>query len=169
MPKNDFKNLFLDELKDIFSAENQIIEALPKVIKAAENPELKKALKHHLGETEHQAERLKKIFQLLNEEESEEKCEAMEGLIEECDETAHKYPNSPIRDAALIAACQRIEHYEIAVYGTLRTFAKQLDLEDIADLLQESLDEEGNANKKLTEIAEGGFFTTGINQQALKK
>lgn len=169
MPKNDFKQLFVEELRDIYSAETQLVEALPKVIKAAENPELKNAVKSHLEETQHQVERLEQIFEIIGEEVGDETCEAMEGLIKECDEVIHRYPQSVVRDAALIAAAQRVEHYEIAVYGTLRTFAKQLDLEEIADLLNETLAEEGNANKKLTSIAEGGFFTAGVNQKAVKR
>lgn len=169
MSKNDFKQLFIEELRDIYSAETQLVKALPKVIKAAENPELKNAVKAHLGETEHQVERLQQIFEILGEDVGDETCEAMEGLLKECDEVVHRYPLSAVRDAALIAAAQRVEHYEIAVYGTLRTFAKQLDLEEIADLLDETLQEEGNANKKLTSIAEGELFTAGINQKAVKR
>lgn len=169
MSKNNFIELFVYELNGILNAEHQILDALPNVIEAASSEELKMTLQNHYEETQHQTERLQKIFSLLNKESSRQACKAMRGLIEESDEIINRYSRSSIRDAALIAACQRIEHYEIAVYGTLKTFAKQLDFDEIADLLEETLAEEGGANEKLTDIAEGGFFTTRVNQTALQK
>jgi len=163
------KKLFIDELQDIYSAEIQIVKALPKMINAVQYPELKEALTAHLEETKNQVTRLDRIFSKLGESAGSETCEAMKGLIEESDEYIKKYPESIIRDAALITAAQRIEHYEMAVYGALRTFAKELEYDDAADLLQETLDEEGNANNTLTGIAEGGFFTAGVNEKALKR
>lgn len=167
MKKNDFYQLFLDQIRDLFSAENQLIEALPKMAAAATSPELKAAFKSHLKETQMQAERLKKIFSSLNESSGSEVCDAMKGLIKEGSKIiAHDY-EPLVKDAALIAAAQRVEHYEIAGYGVAKTFATHLKLSEAADLLENSLDEESNANEKLTSIAEGGYFSSGINQKAL--
>lgn len=166
MKKDTLNKLFISELKDILSAEEQIVKALPDVIKAAQSSELKDALKKHLEETNVQVQRLEQIFSLLGISERGETCAAMEGLIRECSETINEYDKSPLRDAAIISKAQRIEHYEISVYGTLRTFAKILELDECVDLLKETLDEELNADKKLTKIAEGGLLTTGVNQQA---
>lgn len=166
--KKDFKGLFIEELQDIFSAENQIIKALPEMIEASDSPDLKKAFESHLKETKEQVHRLEKIFKLLKIEKKEKMCEAMHGLIQECKEVLKEFKTkSAIRDAALISKAQRIEHYEIAAYGTVRTFAKDLDLNEAADLLQATLDEEANADKKLTQIAEGSLLASGINQQAI--
>lgn len=166
MVQNAFYKLFLKEISDLYSSENQIVEALPSVIEAAQTPELKEALQNHLEETRNQVARLDSIFAQLNENPSENVCEAMEGLIAETKETFESEPSSVVRDAAIIGAVQRIEHYEIAGYGVAKTFATQLELYDIAELLKETLEEEGNADKKLTSIAEGGFFTAGINKRA---
>lgn len=166
MDKN-MNDLFLSELNDMLSAENQIVKALPKAISAADSPDLKEALANHLEETKNQVERLKEIFNYMNAQPSSEECLAMQGLIKEAEEVVSKFSTSHLRDAALIAKLQRVEHYEIAAYGVLRTFAKQMELRsEIPSLLKESLDEESNADKKLTKIAEGGWFTAGINQKA---
>ncbi|MBA3721994.1 MAG: ferritin-like domain-containing protein [Parachlamydiaceae bacterium] len=176
MTSNAFFEMFLDLLRDIFNAENQIISALPKVIKAASNPELKEALTSHLEETKNQVDRLKKIFKTLNENPTGEKCSGMEGIIDECSEALELSNSSPtVKDAALIIGCQKVEHYEIASYGSARALARHLndsgisdriDFDEIADILQQTLDEESDADEKLTEIAEGGFFTKGINEEA---
>ncbi len=166
MKKENLNQLFISELKDLLNAEEQIIKALPKMVDAAESPKLKEAFETHFGETKNHVERLKKIFHLLQLEPKSEKCEAMEGLIQECKEALNEFPESSIRDAALISKAQRIEHYEISVYGTLRTFAKELGLDKVKKLLQETLDEEANADKSLTKIAEGGLLTSGINHKA---
>lgn len=159
--------LLVDELFDIYSAERQLIEALPKAAKAASAPKLKEAILHHLEETKQQAKRLEKIFGMLGEKRGNGTyCEAMEGLIHEADEAIEDYPKSFIRDAALICAAQKIEHYEIAAYGTAKAHAKQLDLDEVASLLDETLDEEGNADRTLTKIAEGSFFSSGVNKRA---
>lgn len=143
------------------------MEALPEMARASESSELKKAFESHLKETKGQVQRLGKIFKLLKLEKEEKLCKATKGLIQECKEVLKDFKTkSPIRDAALISKAQRIEHYEISAYGTMRTFATELDLDVVADLLQATLDEEGNADKKLTKIAEGGFFKKGINLQA---
>lgn len=165
--KEGIQGLFVSELKDILSAEKQIIEALPKMVKAAESKELKEAFTNHLEETRAQVKRLEKIFSMLKmKAEINENCEAMEGLIKEGEEAIKDYDMSAVRDANLISKAQRIEHYEISVYGTLRTFAKELGLDEAVDLLQETLDEEGAADKKLTKIAEGSLLHAGVNQKA---
>lgn len=168
MKKENLRNLFVSELKDILSAEHQIIKALPTVITAVEDPSLKEALQGHLKETKHQVVRLEKIFKLLGLKPTEVFCEAMKGLIDECSESIEEHEKSSTRDAAIISKCQRIEHYEISVYGTLRTFAKELGLDEEKDLLEETLLEEGSADKKLTKIAEGGILATGVNRKSLK-
>lgn len=160
------KDLLIDELHDLLSAENQIIKALPAMIKAADSPRLKEAITTHLIETKGQVERLAKIFNLLKVVKKEKFCQAAKGLIQECDEVIKKYKKSFLRDAALIAKAQRIEHYEIAAYGTVRTFANELGLGQIADLLNDTLMEEENADTTLTKIAEGSFFSVGINRKA---
>lgn len=164
--KGNIRDLFIDELKDIYSAEEQIIKSLPSLIKAADSDDLKEALQTHLEETNKQVERLDKIFELLDVNAKGKKCEAMHGLILECSEAVNEFPKSALRDAAIISKAQRIEHYEISAYGTLRTFAKELDLEEIADLLKVTLDEESHADKTLTKIAEGTLLTSGVNRKA---
>jgi ferritin-like metal-binding protein YciE len=168
MSKTEFQNLFVEQLKDVYIIEKQIIEALPLLVDAAESPELKDTIKTHLAETRNHVERLKKIFKMLQMEESRGSSKIIEGFIQTGREIINNYPESAVRDAALIALVQRVEHDEIAIYGTLYTFAKQLDLDDAADLLHDTLKEEGNADKKLTGIAEGGLFAAGVNQRASK-
>lgn len=169
MPKDQFQELFIDELRDIYDGERQLVKALPDILESAMEPNLKEALNDHWEETKEQISRLDQIFQILQETPSGKTCEAMQSLIKGWKELASKYPQSAVRDAALIIIAERIEHYEMAVYGSLRTFAKQLDLDECAQLLQKSLNEEGKANKKFTDIAEGGFFTAGVNQRAAKR
>jgi len=160
------KDLLIDELHDMLNAEGQIVASLPKMVAAAESADLKKAFSSHLKETKEQVNRLKKVFKLMKVGKKAKLCKAMKGLIQECKEVLKDYKKSAVRDAALISKAQRIEHYEIAAYGTLRTFAKELNLSEVAELLQDSLDEEGGANKKLTSIAEGGLLATGVNHEA---
>lgn len=167
MKNSDFYQLFLDELEDMYSSENQIVEALPKLIKQTSLPDLKEALSHHLKETETQVTRLEKIFSILGMKPKEKTCEGMEGILTEGDELVGNKMKCATLDAAIISAAQKVEHYEIASYGTLRSFAKQLNLDsEIADLLKENLDEEAAADKKLTKIAEGTLLTSGINKEA---
>jgi ferritin-like metal-binding protein YciE len=162
MKIKSFEDLFHHELKDIYSAEKQLTKALPKMAKAATNEELKQAFENHLQETEGQVERLEKIFAELDIPTTRvQKCKAMEGLIEEGKEIMEEDMEPELLDAALICAAQRVEHYEIAAYGCARTFAQRLGYDDVVELLQATLDEEGNADKKLTEIAEGM-----VNQEA---
>lgn len=156
MKTKGFTDLFEHELKDLYSAEKQLTKALPKMAKATTNDELRQAFERHLQETEVQIERLEKIFQQLDISYGRvEKCKAMEGLIEEGKKVMEEGLEPSVLDAALICAAQRVEHYEIAAYGCARTFARQLGHEDIAELLQETLDEEGATDKKLTKLAEG--------------
>lgn len=170
MSKKEFHNLFLDQLRDVYDAENQITKALPKMIESATTPALKKALESHLEETYQQIERLDRIFSILKEKPAGKRCAAMQGIIAEGKEIlSSKEFSDLVKDAAIISAAQTVEHYEIARYGTLKTFAKEFGLDEVADLLEETLAEEGNADKKLTKIAEGGLFASGINQKALNK
>jgi ferritin-like metal-binding protein YciE len=152
----------VEELKDLYSAESQLLTALPKMAKAASAPQLSKAFKDHLTETEGQVKRLETIFEKLGTSPKGKKCKAMEGLIEEGKETISVDADPSIKDAALIAAAQRVEHYEMAGYGCVRTFARLLGYQQAAGLLQETLDEEGAADKKLTQLAE-----TVINVEAV--
>lgn len=161
MKLNSLHELLVDELKDLYSAENQLLKALPKMAKAASHADLKAAFESHLEETEGQVKRLETIFETLEGSPKGKKCKAMEGLIEEGSEVIEAAGDESVKDAALICAAQKVEHYEMAGYGCARTFAQLLGLDEIADLLQETLDEEGNADKKLTELAE-----TAINVEA---
>jgi ferritin-like metal-binding protein YciE len=155
MKIKSFEDLFHHELKDLYSAEKQLTKALPKMAKAATNEQLRQAFEDHLQETEGQLERLEKIFGQLDLPTTRvQKCKAMEGLIEEGKEIMEEDMEPQLLDAALICAAQRVEHYEIAAYGCARTFAQMLGHDDIVELLQATLDEEGAADKKLTEIAE---------------
>lgn len=142
------------QLQDLHSAEDQLIVALPKMAEAASTPDLKNAFTTHLEETRRQKQRLEEALGLLGQKPSTEKCEAMQGLISEGEEVITLDGDPEAKDAALIAAGQRVEHYEIAGYGCARTFAQRVGRNDIASLLQESLDEEGHADKILTDIAE---------------
>ena len=170
MKNNELFKLFVEELEDMYSSENQIIEALPKLIKLATISDLKQALSKHLKETENQVKRIEKIFMLIDLKPKKIPCEAMKGLITEADSIVEKRGKSAALDAAIISACQKVEHYEIASYGTLRSFAKQLQLDnDVITLLQDTLEEEAQADKKLSKIAEGTIFTTGVNQEATEK
>ncbi|MCW3126601.1 MAG: hypothetical protein JWO03_2259 [Bacteroidetes bacterium] len=148
------QKLFEDELKDIYWAENALVKALPKMAKKATSPELKEALDKHLGETKGQVGRLEQIFEILGKKAQTKKCEAMAGLIKEAEEIMADTDAGVMRDAGIISAGQKVEHYEIASYGTLRQFAQTLGLDEAADLLQETLDQEKAADEKLTEVAE---------------
>lgn len=162
--KADFQtlnDLLIDELRDLYDAERQLIKAIPKMAKAAESDELRSALEEHLMVTQNQVERLEQIFENLEEKAVGKKCAAMHGLIEEGQEAVSAKGDRNVRDAAIIGAAQKVEHYEIAAYGTARTHAEILGQTEAAKLLQQTLDEEGEADKKLTELAE-----TLINQQA---
>jgi ferritin-like metal-binding protein YciE len=151
---NPLEELLVDELKDLYSAENQIVKALPKMVKAASAPELKRAFERHLEETRRQVERLDQIGELLEVKMTGKKCKGMEGLLEEGKEIMEEDLDENALDAGLIGAAQKVEHYEIAGYGTARTHATLLGYTKVARLLQQTLNEEGNTDKKLTQLAE---------------
>jgi ferritin-like metal-binding protein YciE len=153
MKLEGLQDLYIAELKDLYSAENQLVKALPKMAKAASSPELRAAFEEHLEETRGQVDRLGKVFKELSDSPKGKKCKAMEGLIEEGSEMMEEDAPPEVMDAALIAAAQRVEHYEIAGYGTVRTYAELLGFAKAAKLLQETLDEESAADTKLTELA----------------
>jgi len=166
---NILNDLFVDQLRDLYSAEDQILQALPKMAQAAHSSDLKQAFQTHLEQSRTHKQRLDRIFSGLGISATGQHCEAMEGLIKEGEETLQLRADPLVKDAALIAAGQRVEHYEIAGYGTVRTFADHLGYDDAEDLLQQTLNEEGEADKLLTSIAEGGIFKSGINDKANKK
>jgi ferritin-like metal-binding protein YciE len=151
---DSLKDLYIDELKDLYNAENQLVKALPKMAQKASAPELKRAFQEHLGQTERQVNRLERIFKQLGEKPTGKTCKAMKGLVEEGKEIIEEKGDESVLDAALIGAAQKVEHYEIASYGTARTFASLLGEEDAVELLQKTLDEEGATDKKLTALAE---------------
>jgi ferritin-like metal-binding protein YciE len=153
MKLKSLQDLYVSELKDLYSAENQLLKALPKMAKAASAPELKKAFATHLEETRGQVERLETIFEELEASPKGKKCKAMEGLVEEGSEMIEEDAEPAVKDAGLIAAAQKVEHYEMAGYGTVRTFAELLGYDKAAKLLQETLDEEAATDEKLTELA----------------
>lgn len=161
MKLDSLEALFLQELKDLYSAENQLVKALPKMAKAASSEALRTAFQEHLEVTRNQVERLNKVFEYLEVPPKGVKCLAMEGLIAEGKELLEAEADAAVLDAALIAAAQKIEHYEISGYGTLRTWASLLGYEEVETLLQETLDEEKEADEALTELAE-----TVINLEA---
>jgi ferritin-like metal-binding protein YciE len=146
--------LYVEELKDLYSAENQLVKALPKMAKAASSYELRQGFEEHLEQTKGHMQRLEKVFQALEESPKGKKCEGMEGLIEEGAEVMEENFEDSLMDAALIGAAQRVEHYEIAAYGTVCAFAKELGQAEQASLLTETLEEEKETDEKLTELAQ---------------
>jgi ferritin-like metal-binding protein YciE len=154
MEMTELRDLFVEELKDLYSAENQIIKALPKMIKAATSEELKAGFEEHLEQTKGHVERLEQIFKDLDESPRGKKCKGMEGLLEEGKELMEEDAEAEVLDAGLIAAAQHVEHYEIAGYGCVRTYADLLGEKKAAQLLQKTLDEEKQTDQKLTKLAE---------------
>ncbi len=154
---NSLQELYVEELKDIYNAEQQILKALPKMAKAASDRQLQRAFTQHERQTQRQVKRLERIFRQLGENPRGKKCKGMEGLIEEGQDLIKERPEPEVLDAGLIAAAQRVEHYEIAAYGTARTYAQQLGMPEQASLLQETLDEEGQTDKLLTQLAESSI------------
>jgi ferritin-like metal-binding protein YciE len=154
MPLGSMQDLYLEELRDLYSAERQIIGALPKMAQNAGHKNLRAAFEEHLETTREQVRRLETIFDNLGEKPSGKECKGMKGLIEEGQEILEEEGDPDVKDAAMIASAQRIEHYEIAAYGAVRTYADQLGLRDHVELLQRTLDEEGNTDKRLTQLAE---------------
>jgi ferritin-like metal-binding protein YciE len=162
MALDSLQDLFLNELKDVLNAEKQLVQALPRMAKAAQSPQLQQAFTKHLRETEGHVERLERIFQSLGETARGRKCKGMEGLVEEGKEILEEEGQPEVIDAALISAAQRVEHYEIAAYGCLRTYAQLLGNSEADRLLQQTLAEEEATDKALTALGEGG-----INQAAM--
>lgn len=158
---NNFDDLFNHQLEDLYDAEHQMLEALPQMADAATSSDLKNAFNTHVMETRDHVKRLEQVFQVLGKKPNRTSCPAMKGLVKEGSETISASGDPKVKDAALIASAQRAEHYEIAAYGTLRALARQIGLTDVAQILQKTLDEEGNTDKKLTRIAE-----SHINQEA---
>jgi ferritin-like metal-binding protein YciE len=155
MPKiNTLHDVYVEQLKDLYSAETQLIKALPKMAKAAHDETLKQGFEQHLEQTKVHAERLEQIFEELDDKPTGKKCKAMAGLVEEGSEAIGEDASPEAKDALLIAAAQRVEHYEIAGYGCVKTYAKLLGYEDAAKLLEETLGEEVATDEKLTEAAE---------------
>jgi ferritin-like metal-binding protein YciE len=153
MAKQSLAEAFVEELQDALSAEKQITAALPKMVKKASCEELQQAFSHHLEETEGQVERLEQVFASIDRKARSKKCKAMEGLLEEGKEVMDEDAEPDVMDAMLIAAAQKVEHYEIALYGTLCTWAELLGYDEALRLLQETLDQEKSADEKLTQIA----------------
>jgi len=147
-------DLYTDMLKDLYSAEKQLVKALPKMAKNAQSSGLQRAFQEHLKQTEGHVERIERIFSDLGSSPRGKKCVGMEGLVEEGNELLQEQIDPDVLDAGLIAAAQKVEHYEIASYSTVRTWAERLGYNQAAQLLQQTLDEEGDANKKLTQLAE---------------
>lgn len=159
----DLRKIFEEELKDIYWAEKHLTKALPKMVKAASSEDLKAAFEEHLEETENQVSRLEQVFESFGIKAQAKKCEAMSGLVEEAQELIEEHEEGVVRDSGLIIAAQKVEHYEMAAYGSLRTLASVMGNEEASELLQQTLDEEGEADKKLTALSET------INQMAMEE
>jgi ferritin-like metal-binding protein YciE len=166
MRLTSLNDVFEEQIADLLSAETQLVEALPEVAAAASSPELRDAITHHLEQTRGHVSRLRQVIEAEGITPPSEECKAMAGLISEGDEVVHADGDPIAKDAAIIAGAQRIEHYEIAAYGTARELAKQLDLSEAAALLGDTLKEESAADTTLTKIATGGLFASGVNQRA---
>ena len=168
MALTSLNSLFLEELRDLYSAETQLTDALPKLADAASRSELKDAFNEHLEETREHVSRLERIFDQLGESPQGEHCEAMEGLLAEGEERIQEDGEADVKDAALIGAAQRTEHYEMAGYGSASTYADRLGMTDAKRLLDETLSEEKSADKKLNKIATGGWLSSGVNKEAAR-
>ena len=166
MKVNSLKDLFVEELKDVYDAENQIVKALPKMAKATSTPELRKAFEDHLEQTKGHVRRLEQIFEGMGETAKAKKCDGLRGILDEGEDVISNGEEGPVRDAGLIAGAQRVEHYEMAVYGSLRTWAGQLGDERAASLLEETLNEEKHADQLLTQIAASGVNTEAARSAA---
>ncbi len=153
MNQETIKELFLEQLRDVYDAEKQLVKALPKLAKAAESEDLSEALTSHLEETRNHVQRLEEVFQMLKTNAKGKPCKGMKGLLEEGNEAIQDADEGELRDLAIIAGCQRVEHYEISAYGTIRTLAEQLDMDDAVSLLEQTEGEEKQADEKLTDVA----------------
>jgi ferritin-like metal-binding protein YciE len=169
MALNSFDDLFVEDLRDLYSAEKQLVKALPKMAEAASTAELKNAFTMHLDQTKGHVARLERIFERMNQKPTGKTCKAMEGLIAEGEEIISMRGDAKVKDAALIGAAQKVEHYEIAGYGTARTYAQELGMDDAVDILQQTLDEESNTNEMLTQIATGRGAKVAVNEEAMKR
>ena len=169
MQLNSLKDVFVGQLEDLYSAEQQLLKALPELAGAATSPDLRQAFTDHLEETRHHVRRLEEVFVEAGVTRSAEHCEAMEGLIKEGKEIVEATGDPTAKDVALIAAAQRVEHYEIAAYGTARTLASELGLGDAESMLDDTLEEEGRADKLLSKIATGGLLHSGLNEEAARR
>ena len=169
MKIRSLEELFEHELEDLLSAEQQLVEALPKMAEAAGDAALKTAFKDHLKETRTHVSRIEKAFKKLGKEPKAHTCKGMQGLIKEGEDVIKSAADQTVMDAGLIGAAQRVEHYEIAAYGTARAHAQVLGHMELVDLLQTTLDEEGAANKLLTQLAEGRMSFAGANEKALSR
>jgi ferritin-like metal-binding protein YciE len=166
MSLDSLDKLFLEELKDVYNAEKQILRALPRMAKAADSPELQKAFITHQKETEGHVQRLERIFKELGQAPRGKKCKGMEGLLEEGKEVLEEDGEPAVIDAALIASAQRVEHYEMAAYGCLRTYAQLLGMDQAGQLLQQTLEEEEATDKKLTDLGESGINEAAVSAGA---
>jgi ferritin-like metal-binding protein YciE len=154
MPNESLRQLYVEELRDLYNAETQLTKALPKMAKASSNDELRQGFEEHLRQTSEHVSRLEQIFEMLGEKPSGKKCLGMEGLVKEGAETMKEDYEGALMDAAIIGAAQRVEHYEIAAYGTVREFAELLGEDEHVSLLEETLEEEKQTDEKLTQLAE---------------
>ncbi len=168
MKLTSLHDVFVEQIADLLSAEHQLVDALPNVAAAASTPDLREAIEAHLEETRVHVSRLEQVADIARLSTPGEECEAMKGLIREGDEIIEADGDPLAKDVALIAAAQRVEHYEIAAYGTARELAEQLELSEVASILDETLAEENAADQTLTKIATGGLFTGGVNQKAAR-
>lgn len=168
MRLNSFENMFIDQLKDLHSAEKQLAAALPKLADAASTPELKQAFRSHLEETKGHLRSIEQLLGSADASPGRTKCKGMEGLLEEGKDVIEHTGDAAVKDAALIAAAQKCEHYEISGYGTARTFAQQLGNLKAVDVLQTILDQEAKANERLTHLATGQGSPVGINEKAVR-
>ena len=155
MALESLNDLFVEQLRDLYDAENQLIKALPKMVEGARSDELRQGFEEHLEQTKEHAQRIETIFEQLGQKAKAKKCKGMEGLIKEGSEALEEDMSEDVKDAAIIAAAQRVEHYEIAAYGTVRTFANLLGETEAATLLEQTLEEEKETDEKLTQLAEG--------------
>ena len=162
MPNESVRQLYIDELRDLYNAETQLVKALPKMAKASSNDELRQAFEEHLRQTSEHVSRLEQIFEMLDEKPTGKKCLGMEGLVKEAAETLKEDYEDAVMDAGIIGAAQRVEHYEIAGYGTVRTLAELMGENEQVSLLEQTLEEEKQTDQKLTELAED------VNSQAME-
>jgi ferritin-like metal-binding protein YciE len=168
MEFHSLHDVLIEQVQDLYSAEQQLVQALPKVANAANSDELRQTIENHLGETRGHLQRLQELLPTLGAGAPTEQCEGMAGLLREGEKVIAATGDPAAKDAALIAAAQRVEHYEIAGYGTAATLAGNLDLDEAKDILDQTLDEEAHADKLLTKVATGGMFRTGVNQAATR-